>query len=73
MYEGFVGYFISYEKSEPILTGECLLSGYGLGLGVAGDYYNSEYSSFNAYYPEFDLVKRFPVIFFILKKLKSLI
>lgn len=58
MYEGFVGYFISYEKSEPILTAECLLGGYGLGLGVAGDYYNSEYSSFNAYYPEFDLVKK---------------
>lgn len=57
MYEGFVGYFISYEKSESILTAESMLSSDidSLNKPTFGD---SLENSFTAYYPEFDLVKK---------------
>lgn len=57
MYPQFVGYFISYEKSEPILTGECMLTGQGAGLSVAGETGDAVKTKLNAYYPEFDLAK----------------
>lgn len=58
MYEEFVGYFISYEKSEPILTGECIVTPLTRGLNANAGSYEQDISEVRLYYPEFDLVKK---------------
>lgn len=51
----FVGYFISYEKSEPILIGEGILLNKGSDLNTN---VTTNTKSIKFYYPEFNITKR---------------
>ena len=55
MRKEFVGYFISYEKTEPILVGE------GVPVRRDDDFntaFNEQVNNIRFYYPEFDIIKK---------------